>query len=735
MVAEDLLKDLNATQKKVASTTEGALLVLAGAGTGKTRCIIYRAGYLVASGRVNPQNLLIVTFTNKAARELRQRLASTFNLRSSGLWVGTFHSIFGRILRFEAKHLPFSSNYVIYDERDQKNLIKQIFTALNIDIKQYKPQVVRNLISRQKNNLIKPEQFWEFNDKSPHSQIILRIYLAYQKELLSRNALDFDDILLHTAFLFAENKAVLAKWQKVFRYIMIDEYQDTNYAQFEIIHHLAGAHQNICVVGDDDQAIYTWRGATIKNILNFESDYENVQIIKLERNYRSHANILNLANSLIAHNSGRHGKELFTDLITDEYPELTALDDDAAEAFYLAELIQKFKETSPYSHIAVLYRTNAQSRILEKIFFQKKIPYKIYGGVNFYQRKEIKDVLCFLRMLANPADTDSIQRALSLQPGIGKTTQEKLQHAAENSNQPLAEIILSHSLDFLAKRAAGLIDNFRLLWQDLEKAAAELSIYQLVWLLFDKTDLASRYGITDEKDIKKKKTFEDPEIQSRYENICELMTSIREFIHEYGNEHHSQPQLTDFLANATLQTDLDTGETQQDTVNLMTMHNAKGLEFEHVMIIGMEDGLLPHHRSLQEKNMLEEERRLLYVGITRAKRTLHFTLARYRRTAGGLELSEPSRFINEFDRQFLDEKRYDPHAYLKPSRPKRYHTPAKKVVLESQKHFKIGQIIKHVNFGNGVILSVDGQGRDARLTIKFDGGLMKTIVGNYVEVI
>ncbi len=738
MVAEDLLEGLNPAQKQVATTTEGPLLVLAGAGTGKTRCIIYRTGYLIATGRVHMENLLIVTFTNKAARELRQRLAQTFNLNSPRLWVGTFHSIFGRILRYEADYLPFNSNYVIYDEKDQKNLIRKIFTELNIDTKIFKPQAVRNVISRQKNNLIKPEQFWDFNENNPWTQQVFRIYKAYQNALLKLNALDFDDILMYMAFLLDEQEKVRIKWQKKFKYIMIDEYQDTNYAQFEIIRNLACEHQNICVVGDDDQAIYTWRGATIKNILNFESDYNNVAKIKLERNYRSHANILKLANSLICHNSLRHSKELYTDLELQEKPHLVALDDDSSEAEFIAELVREFKKTSPYAESAVLYRTNAQSRILEKILVLKNIPYRIFGGVNFYQRQEIKDILCYLRTINNPSDLESIKRAILLREGIGKSTVEKLFQTAENSGHSVSEIILKGEYPFLSSRPAKLLADFRNLWLELLDSSKSLSIYKLIWVLLDKTGLGNMYGILQEKDLKKKKIFPEPDQQSRYENICELLISAEEFIEEFSSENEEKPSLSEYLASATLQTDLDTSDEKNDAVNLMTMHNAKGLEFDHVMIIGLEDGLLPHNRSFDSESSMEEERRLLYVGLTRARLTLHLTLARWRRAIYGVDVTMPSRFIQDFDPDYIDEDRYDRYAYLTPSRPAKTKTPQqneKVIILESQKHFKIGQKIKHVNLGIGVILSVDGVGRDARLVIKFDGGTIKKIVGNYVEII
>jgi len=741
MVASDILKGLNNRQREVASTTEGAVLVLAGAGTGKTRSVIYRAGYLVASGKVSLNNLLIVTFTNKAARELRQRLADTFGITQKNLWVGTFHSIFSKILRFEGQYLPVNSNYAIYDEKDQKNLIRQIYKALNIDSKKFVPRAVRSIISRQKNSLIEPKDFWEFNDESPYTNVVYRIYKVYQSELLKRNALDFDDILLVMAKLLDENLEVREKWQKRFRYIMIDEYQDTNYAQFKIINYLAQGHQNLCVVGDDDQAIYTWRGATIKNILNFEKDYNNVKVIKLEQNYRSHKNILGLSNSLIQNNTARHHKELFTDLVSKEKPRLTALDNENEEAVYVVEELINYHKNCSWQDCAILYRTNAQSRVLEKIFVQQKIPYRIFGGVNFFQRKEIKDVLCYLRLLANNLDRESFIRALDLHKGVGKTTVAALLAEAELRNVNPYELVMDSELEFLKPRAAKMLKEFSVMMHHFVEVSTQGSMPDLMATVLDETGIGTQFAIAKGRKSRKIK-LNDPELISRQENLLELLKGAKEFEEEFMDYNDENPSLTQYLNSATLQTDLDTAEEEADAINLMTMHNAKGLEFEHVFIIGLEDGLLPHARSIDEdlKNSsnakVEEERRLLYVGITRAKNTLTMTLARWRRGIMGNDVTMPSRFIKEFDEAFLNEERYDPYAYLTPSRPKR--KPKKKsphFALESEKHYRIGQKINHAKFGNGVILSVEGQGIDARLIIKFEDGAIKKIVGSYVEII
>jgi DNA helicase-2/ATP-dependent DNA helicase PcrA len=743
MVADDLLKELNSSQQEVARTTEGPVLVLAGAGTGKTRCIIYRTAYLIASGKVRLEHLLIVTFTNKAARELRQRLADSFGLTNKNLWVGTFHSIFNKILRFEAKYLPFSANFVIYDENDQKTLFRQIYKSLDIDPKKFIPRAVRSIISHQKNNIITPDTYWDFNEENLFTKEVFRIYKRYQEELLRRDAMDFDDILVNMALLLDKNSEVREKWQNRFHYIMIDEYQDTNYVQFKIINYLAQKHQNLCVVGDDDQAIYTWRGATIKNILNFEKDYQKVKTIKLERNYRSHQNILALANSLIKHNSLRHEKELFTDLLSKEMPRLLALDNENEEALFVAEEIMKYHQDSLWQDCAILYRTNAQSRALESVLVKKKIPYQIFGGVNFFQRKEIKDVLCFLRLLSNPADTESLIRALDLAKGIGKTTSERILEEAKNKDVVPFSLLMQSDLAFLSTRAVKMLTNFQQLMHTLAESAAQKTIQETIATVIDLAEMGDEYGISQGKKNRKVK-LDDPELISRQENLLELLASARAFSEEFRKQNEgNEPDLTEYLNSATLQTDLDTAEENADKISLMTMHNAKGLEFKHVFIIGLEDGLLPHARSIEEDmskgnvTRQEEERRLLYVGITRARQTLTLTLARWRRGIMGNDVTIPSRFIKDLAPKFLNEERYDHYSYLTPSREKK--KPADKkannVILESQKHYRIGQKIKHDNLGIGEILNVNGEGADALLTIKFADGNVKKIVGNYVEII
>lgn len=735
MVADDLLNDLNKSQKLVASITDGPLLVIAGAGSGKTRCITYRCGYLIATGKASQSELLVLTFTNKAARELNHRLKELFGLGNSNMWVGTFHSIFSKILRFESKNLPVNSNYVIYDEKDQKALVRQIYKTLNIDSKEFVPKAVRSIISRQKNNLITPDIFWDFNDHNYKNEKVFKIYQIYQKELLRRNALDFDDILEKTAYLFDENPKILQKWQNRFKYIMIDEYQDTNYAQFKIINFLAAKHQNICVVGDDDQAIYTWRGATIKNILNFEKDYKNAKIIKLEYNYRSPKNILDLANSLIVKNAERHYKELYTERTSEHKPKLLTLDNEEEEAKYVVEEIAELKKKCNWHDIAVLYRTNAQSRAMESALVKKEIPYQIFGGVNFFQRREIKDVLAYLRVISNPEDTESMNRVFKIQKGIGDKTASEITSQAEKSDVSVIDLIHSGKFDFLSSRAKKCLNACRETFLLIEDALKEKTIKETLSAIIDITGMGKTYNLKNGRRIAKSK-LDDPELISRQENLVELMASANSFYDEFIDENDRKPDVSEYLNSATLQTDLDTQNKETEGVSMMTLHNAKGLEFKHVFIIGLEDGLLPHRRAVEEDGRIEEERRLLYVGITRAKDTLTMTNARWRRGFMGNDVTMPSRFIKDFDNEFLDVQRYDPYAYLKPKRTKKImKTPRIKHILESEKHFKIGQKIRHAKFGIGMILNVDGQGKDARLSIMFDKGEIKKIVGSYVEII
>ncbi len=719
---EKFLSQLNIEQQKVVQHTKGPVLVLAGAGSGKTRSVIYRAAYLINYQKVNPWNILIVTFTNKAARELLSRLEDTFGISVRSLWIGTFHSICTRILRYEQEHLPFTSNFSIYDESDQKSIFKKIYKELDIDPKKFAPGKVREIISRQKNSLILPKDFLEFNDANYYSETVLKIYKYYQNFLIRNNALDFDDLLMYTALLLHDHEEIRRKYEKKFKYVMIDEYQDTNYAQFKIINLIARNHQNLCVVGDDDQAIYSWRGADIRNILSFESDYKNVLKIKLEQNYRSPKSFLLAANCLIKNNSERHAKELWTALESQEKPELVKLENENREAEYVVRQISELRNKNiSLNDCVVLYRTNAQSRVFENSFMQHQIRYQIVGGVNFYQRKEIKDILAYLRILVNPADSESFLRIINFPArGIGKVSIGRILDKAVSLQKNLLQTVLEKKFDYLPANAAANLRKFIDLLIEWQQLTRTLPVSELAKKVIKELRLIELYD-----------NSKDPKDISRVENIQEFIAATEEFSEKYLEETGEEPKLDEYLQNISLQTDMDNLKEDEEAVKLMTMHNAKGLEFDHVFIVGLEDGLLPHARSIYDLNNVEEERRLFYVGITRARKTLKLTYARTRRTFDAVQTTFPSRFLSEIDDDLLKQQ----NEIFYELRAPRYKASdkSKKVVLENEKYFKIGQKIYHDKFGKGVILNVDGKGNDAKLTISFSDGKLKKIKGTYVK--
>lgn len=717
-----ILDDLNDAQLQVVTTTEGPLLVLAGAGSGKTRSVIARTAYLIKEKHITPWNLLVVTFTNKAARELKDRLSASLNLNVRSLWIGTFHSICTRILRKESEALPYTSNFSIYDDGDQKAVINRIYKDRSIDTKKFPPNKIRNIISRSKNSLIRPEDFFQFNDSNFYSDVVEDIYQRYQSHLLKNNAMDFDDLLMNTAFLLHDNPSRLQHYQQQFRYVMIDEYQDTNYAQFRIINLIAREHQNLCVVGDDDQAIYSWRGADIKNILNFEQDYKNVKTIKLEQNYRSPKVILNLANSLIKNNSQRHSKELWSALKSDEKPLLVRTDNENGEAKFVAKEIKALqRKGADLNQCVVLYRTNAQSRVFENAFTRQNLRYQIIGGVNFYQRKEIKDILAYLRVLINPQDNESFLRIIN-EPGrgIGKVSQERLIKFAGDANLSLREALFAVDQVSVGTSAFAKMQNFGRQMQKWIELSNEASVFECV------SQLVEDLGV-----IRKFEASDDPQDIARAENLKEFIAAVDEFSESFVEDHEEEPTLQDYLQTVSLQTDLDNYDTESSSIKLMTMHNAKGLEFDHVFIVGLEDGLLPHNRSMELDSALEEERRLLYVGITRTRKTLQLCFAASRRIYNNVTMTMPSRFIRELDEECYERINNSFYEFQAPG-GKKTKPP---VTMESEKHFHIGQRIRHVTFGDGMILNVDGKGNKAKLTISFDSGELKRIIGSYVSLI
>lgn len=720
----DLINNLNTEQKKIIETTEGPLLVLAGAGSGKTRCVIARTVYLIKHQRIKPWNILVVTFTNKAARELKNRLESSLGISTRGLWIGTFHSICARILRYEHESLPFDNNFSIFDDDDQKAVFKSLYKKFSIDNKKFPVNTVRNIISRQKSSLIREDDFFEFNESNQFTELVHKLYVYYQKELIANNAVDFDDLLLYTAYLLDENPVIRKKYQMLFPYVMIDEYQDTNFAQFKIINYIARDHQNLCVVGDDDQAIYSWRGANIKNILNFENDYKSVKIIKLERNYRSPAPVLDLANDIIRKNKGRHGKELWTDLKSDSIPQVSIMDNENEEARFVANSISKlYKQGISLNECVVLYRINAQSRVLEGAFRRERMKYKIVGGVNFYQRREIKDLVAYLRVLVNVTDNFSLLRIINVPTrGIGKVSVGKLITNAAANNKSICEFITTSSLSFLSKKQQKVLKEFGNHIDELKKIAETKSVDEIVLSVVEKFKLLEIY-----------ENSTDPQEISRVDNIKEFVNSAVEYSETIKAENGEIPKLEEYLQELSLLTDLDSVNDDEDSVKLMTMHNVKGLEFDHVFIVGLEDGLLPHSRSIEEESSLEEERRLFYVAVTRAKKNVNMCHCRYRRVYNIQMPGVPSRFLNDIDNNLIDVVDRSSVGIIHETRKKR--VTKKNYILESEKHFKIGQKIAHVKFGQGSILNVEGKGANAKLTISFSNGQLKKIIGSFVKKI
>lgn len=720
-----MLEHLNPAQTEVVTHADGPILVLAGAGSGKTRCVIYRASWLIIEKKVPPWNLLIVTFTNKAAGELKERLEKMLNFPVRSLWVGTFHAICTKILRFESKSIPYHSNFSIYDDDDQKALCKKIYKQLNIDTQKFPISKILNTISRYKNKLMLPDDLEKHSDDlgtyGDYYKVFINVYTMYQQQLLMNQAMDFDDILLWTAKLFEQNKPIREKYQNQFKYIMIDEYQDTNYAQFRIINLIASQHQNVCVVGDDDQAIYSWRGATIRNILEFEKDYTNVKKVRLEQNYRSTTSILNLANSLIKNNKHRHFKELWSELGEGEKPELQVYDDENDEAQKVINKIKSLNKAGiAWQDCAVLYRTNAQSRVFEYSCLENKVPYSIVGSLYFYQRKEIKDLMAYLKVLINPRDNESLLRIIN-EParGIGQATLYKVMNfAAERNYTLLKSLSIASQIEDLQASAQKRVEEFGLMVERWQKMALKKPVLAVVKAVIEELKLIEIY-----------QNSHDPKEVSRAENLAEFVSAVSDFTERFLKDNDNPPLLQDYMPVVALQTDLDQLSNDKNTVRLMTIHNAKGLEFEKVFIVGLEQELLPHRMSLETTEEIDEERRLLYVAITRAKQNLYLSYAKFRRIYDSYSFTRPSMFLHEIDPDCLAK---DDASYNIKNTPKTI-VKKKQVLTENMKSYRIGQTVTHPEYGEGVILNVDGAGISARLTVSFKNGKLARIIGSFLN--
>lgn len=635
---DNFLDKLNKEQKEAVLHIEGPLLIFAGAGSGKTRVLTYRIAYLIEEKGIYPSNILAITFTNKAANEMKERVISLLK-HPYDMWVSTFHSACVRILRIESEFLnDYKRNFIIFDAYDQEKLIKECLKELNYNEKNFPPREMLSEISKAKDKLENPKKYADRYGKDFRRKKIGDIYTLYQKKLKSNNAMDFDDILFNTVKLLEDNENILRRYQQKFKYIMVDEYQDTNNCQYKLVNLLAKAHGNLCVVGDDDQSIYEWRGADIRNILNFEKDFPNAKVIKLEQNYRSTQIILDAANSVIKNNSGRKSKKLWTDRIGGTPIVYYKAFNERDEATFIIEQINSLIDVKSLKDFAVLYRTNAQSRIFEEICIANGIPYKIVGAHRFYDRKEIKDVIAYLRVLQDPEGDISLKRIINIpKRGLGKATLAALEgYAKENDDSLYGALLSVDDVDGVSKRAKNKIKEFTRLMAELMTIAEKESISVIIKEVIEKSGYLEELEGGDDED------------KGRAENIKELVSAAIEF--EEKNEDKS---FTSFLENLALMSDIDGLDDTRDGITLMTLHSAKGLEYPVVFISGMEEGLFPSLRSIIEDNRLEEERRLMYVGITRAKQKLYLTSAFQRTLYGNTSYTMESRFIREIPQKLL----------------------------------------------------------------------------------
>jgi DNA helicase-2/ATP-dependent DNA helicase PcrA len=756
-MTHNYLNDLNESQQQAVINSEGPALVIAGAGAGKTRVLTYRIAHLLHKG-VPAKNILALTFTNKAAGEMKERIARIAGPEIARfLWMGTFHSIFARILRIEGDRLGFKSNFTIYDTADSRSLIRTIIKELNLDDNVYKPGLLASRISTAKNNLVSANMYaadssMQEYDKSSRIPLMSEIYRIYASRCFRANAMDFDDLLLNTNILFRDFPDVLAVYQERFSYILVDEYQDTNYSQYLIVKKLAAVHHNLCVVGDDAQSIYSFRGARIENILEFKNDYSDYKLYKLEQNYRSTQTIVNAANAIIANNDGQIHKNIFSKNEAGEKINIIQAMTDTEEGFIVASdiLDKSLSQQLKWSDFAILYRTNAQSRIFEETLRKKNVPYKIYGGLSFYERKEIKDILSYFRMVINHEDEEALKRSVNYpKRGIGDTTIEKIFTLSAEMSVTAWEIL---------SRAGSYPGHFNL--GTARKLTEYASLINTLALNRDKVEAYSKakeiaFGSGIMKELRDGKL---PEEISRYENLEELLNAIKIFT-ESAETNGEPSTLEAYLANVALLTDQDNEkEEDRNKVTLMTMHSAKGLEFKHVYIVGMEDTLFPSPMSSGSSRELEEERRLFYVALTRTEKqaTLSYALNRYK--WGNLERSNPSRFLREVDPKLVNypqtggkpfttkggapdkpvQTREEPPSYRTPSRLKKLAgqaSPASTPFNGSDpSQFSVGDKVRHERFGNGIIISIEGEVPNTTASVDFENNGTKKLLLRFAKL-
>jgi len=745
------LEGLNPSQLEAVKYNEGPLLILAGAGSGKTRVLTFKIAYLIEQEIVKPWEILAITFTNKAAKEMKARALSLID-SASDVWLGTFHSVCVKILKREIELLGYGRDFNIFDELDKEKLIKEVLKKMNLDDKKFIPKSIGYEISKAKDNIILPVQFTKEAEGDYRKEQIAKIYTMYQNDLKSYNSIDFDDIIMLTVKLFLENPDRLSYYQNKFKYVLVDEYQDTNKLQFTLISLIGSGHGNVCVVGDESQSIYGWRGADISNILNFEKEFFGAKIIKLEENYRSTQTILNAANEVIKNNSAKIDKNLWTKNLVGDKIKYFSANNEYAEVDYVIQQIDEIcrKEKKTYSNFAVLFRTNAQARVIEDVFMKTGTPYKLIGGLKFYSRKEVKDLTCYLKLLQNVNDAIALKRIINVpKRGIGDSALDKLEEIALNKNISLFEVI-KDSNNYKDIRSSGNIMLFRDIILELQSIKDELSITDLMKKILKVTGYETM--LNEEK---------TKEAENRFDNLMEYIGVASEF-----EKENADNTLADFLDSIALVADVDKLDDDAQAVTLMTLHSAKGLEFEIVFLVGMEEGLFPSSRSINEDEHAEEERRLCYVGITRAKEKVFITSASKRTMYGSTSYTVPSRFISEIPENLFEEdvsqkpvrnNEFLNAEYARSSAVKTTNIPGSTTtsnknkiglsvdsflknitsVIDDKKdisNYSVGSKIKHKKFGIGVICNIEPEGDDLKLEINFETSGFKRLMAKYTPL-
>lgn len=736
---------LNDMQKEAVMHTEGPLLILAGAGSGKTTVLVNRIAYLLTEKNVRPYNILAITFTNKAANEMKARVERLFDESANDIWVSTFHSMCVKILRRYIDRIGYGNDFVIYDSTDSQTVIKDCLKQLNLSDENFKPRSMLAQISNAKDDLLDPEAFDKMYANDFRMSKIAKVYSTYQNMLKANNALDFDDIIINTVKLFEQNPDVLEYYQNKFHYIMVDEYQDTNNAQYRLVSLLSSLRRNLCVVGDDDQSIYKFRGANIGNILDFEKEFPDARVIKLEQNYRSTQTILNAANDVISHNRKRKGKNLWTNGNEGDKIYFYDGENEHDEGRFIAREIDRLVSecNRNFSDFVILYRTNAQSRVLEEMLLKQGIPYRVLAGLRFYDRKEIKDIIAYLRIIQNPADSVSLKRIIN-EPkrGIGATTIAHAQDIAESIKSSIYDVIKDAKVYTELQRSSAKLDEFVAVVDLLRRMSREMSLTDFVELVLEKTTY--RQSLVLENSI---------EAQGRLENLDEFMSVVKEY-----EQTAQEPSLQDFLESVSLISDIDNYDEEQPSVVLMTIHAAKGLEFPIVFIAGMEEGLFPGTRSVIDEEELEEERRLCYVAITRAKEVLYLTKAQVRMLFGQTSYPSASRFVKEIPFELVMEfgtrkKRTMPVSHYGATMEKsesvrgvitKFENATKSSLFNtfdvrkgdgaSKLDYVVGDFVEHKKFGKGKVLSITPLGNDNKVSIEFENGETKNLMAMFANL-